>query len=134
MADYPLSPEVKAEIRAKLDADQPRTDDGFTDDGSMPQPIWSPWGFVKRGDRYVLRCSCGHVADAPLEKLLGDERADWPMHRFNGLWVCSACGGREMTFEVIDGPRRTLEQELAADDDDPDGVAVDIPEHLRAEG
>lgn len=100
MVDIP--PHVMAEIRARLDEDHPHTDDGWTHDGSMSRPIWSPWGFLRRGDRYCLRCrDCGHTAPAPLAQLVARGFGDRPMHRFR--WRC-ACGSTDIAATLPDRP------------------------------
>jgi hypothetical protein len=104
MPDYPTSPEIMAEINAKLSKPWDRTPDGYTRDGGYRRPIWSPAGFLARKDRYVIVCGCGSRRDAPLAEVERAGLGDRPLHTLK--WkACEACGGSEFRFEVIDGPR-----------------------------
>lgn len=69
-------------------------------DGTYPHPAWTPRGFVLRGDRLVLVCTCGHRADAPLQKLIDAGKGDLPLVNFSGLWKCAACSSKAISLEV----------------------------------
>lgn len=79
-----------------IDKPWPRTPTGWTWDG-YSRPIWSPAGFLARGDRYILVCACGRREDAPLERLVDEGKGDRPMHTFQ--WRCS-CGERAIRVDL----------------------------------
>jgi hypothetical protein len=77
MPDYPLSPEVAAEIEAKVTRPQPCDRHGEWWQGSTHKPAWTPRAFLIRGDRFLLNCrACGHQAEAPAQALVDDGKGD----------------------------------------------------------
>jgi hypothetical protein len=93
----PVDPATMAEIQAKLAEPRACGPDGYSLDGGYRRPIWTPLGFLRRGHRYMLRCSCGHRAEAPLQALVDRRKGDMPMHTFS--WSCSKCEGGTITPE-----------------------------------
>jgi hypothetical protein len=93
------------DLDARLRQPWGRVPGGYTASG-YSQPIWSPWGFLERGDRYVLTCEAGHTADAPLQRLVDIGQGDLPMCCFK--WKCGTegCGSRKISIKVISAARR----------------------------
>ncbi|HTK34521.1 MAG TPA: hypothetical protein VL358_04435 [Caulobacteraceae bacterium] len=97
MDPAPIDPAVMQEMRERLAQPQPCTASGWTV-GGYARPVWTPGGFLARGDRYLLTCPNGHRREAPLQALIDAGRGDLPMHTFH--WRCPICGADGATVEL----------------------------------
>jgi hypothetical protein len=85
-----------------IDRPQPCDANGIWWEGSFQRPAWTPLGFLRRGERFILVCTCGRRQDAPLQRLVDEGRGDTPLHLFRGLWRCE-CGSKDISVELGEG-------------------------------
>ncbi len=81
---------------------------GYTFSGGLERAVWTPAGFLDRGESYVLRCHNGHEAHAPLQALVDAGHGDKPMSAFTGRWRCSYCDSKWVEVSLLSaaGERR----------------------------
>jgi hypothetical protein len=88
------------EFARRMSEPYPCTAEGMRIDGSYPRPAWTPNGFLRRGQRFMLICKCGTSAPADLQAVADKGFGDHPMPFFIGRWKCPACGSRDLEARV----------------------------------
>lgn len=85
------------DLDRRLREPQPSDARGMRIDGGYNRPAWTPLGFIRRGEVFLLACrACGHIGEAPLQALVDRGEGDQPMIAFRGRWTCARCKSREV--------------------------------------